>query len=81
MEHRIEIVSARRQSGNRWIGQGTYFADYQGQRIGEFRVPERDAARWLLANGHALPDDRLVTCRNGRPRAVWAGRMARRSHG
>jgi hypothetical protein len=67
MEHRIEIVSARRQSGNRRIGQGSYFANYKGEPIGEFRVPECDAARWLLANGHALPDDRLVMCRNGVP--------------
>jgi hypothetical protein len=65
--HRIDILSARRMSGSKWIAQGRYFASYLGARIGEFRVPESDFARWLLGHGHAAPDDKLVMCWNGRP--------------
>jgi hypothetical protein len=57
MEHRIEITPAKLK----------YAAAYQGEKIGEFRVPETDSARWLIANGHAAPEDRLTTYRNGRP--------------
>jgi hypothetical protein len=57
LEHRIEITAVKHK----------YAAAYQGERIGEFRVPECDAARWLLANGRATRDDRLIVCRNGRP--------------
>jgi hypothetical protein len=46
-----------------------YAADYQGERIGEWRVPECDAARWLLANGKAARSDVLE-------RAVWAMRSS-----
>jgi hypothetical protein len=66
MEHRIEITWARRWNGAAWVGHGLYFADYQGQRIGEWRVPQCDGARWLLANG-ADRSDILVTTRSGRP--------------
>jgi hypothetical protein len=55
--HRIEIAPVKHK----------YAATYRGERIGEFRVPECDAARWLLANGHAARDDTLTICRNGRP--------------
>src|SRR5271170_1543365 len=57
MEHRIEIVAVKHK----------YAAAYLGERMGEFRVPECDAARWLLANGKATRDDVLVSCRDGRP--------------
>ena len=56
MEHRIEIAAVKHK----------YAVSYQGERIGEFRVPECDAARWLLANGHAARDDTLTVCCNGR---------------
>ena len=71
--HRIEISSARRRSGSGgWTGHGSSYAEYQGERIGEFRVPECDAARWLLANGKAVETDTLVTTRNGRPAMTGA---------
>ena len=57
MDHRIDITPAKLR----------YAAVYQGEKIGEFRVPECDAARWLLAEGKAAPDDRLTTYRDGRP--------------
>ena len=57
MQHRIEIAAVKHK----------YAASYLGERIGEWRVPECDAARWLLANGKAASDDTLVSCRNGRP--------------
>jgi hypothetical protein len=60
MEHRIEIAAVKHK----------YAASYQGERIGEFRVPECDAARWLLANGHAARDDTLTICRNGSPAMI-----------
>jgi hypothetical protein len=58
MQHFVEITRVR---------PGAYAADYQGERIGEWRVPECDAARWLLANGKAARSDVLVTTRAGRP--------------
>src|SRR5271165_7337156 len=70
MEHRIKIVSAHRlRPGNAdvWIGQGCYFASYRGERIGEFRSPETESARWLIDNAHAAPDDAAVVCRDGWP--------------
>jgi hypothetical protein len=57
MEHRIEITPAKHK----------YAAAYQGEKIGEFRVPECDSARWLVAQGHAQPGDTMVTTRNGVP--------------
>jgi hypothetical protein len=52
-------------------------ATYRGERIGEFRGPECDAARWLLVNGLASRDDTLVSCRNGRPALTGSvGRLA-----
>ena len=55
-EHRIEITLAGQK----------YAATYQGARIGEWRSPETEAARWLTAHG-AADSDTLVTMRNGRP--------------
>jgi hypothetical protein len=66
-ERWIEITSAGRLSGSRWVGQDRYFATYRGELLGEFRVPECEAVRWLLANGHAAPNDTLIMCRDGRP--------------
>ncbi len=67
MEHRIEIAWARRWNGAAWVGHGHYYAEHQGKRIGEWRVPECDGARWLKANRGALDSDTLVTTRNGVP--------------
>jgi hypothetical protein len=67
MEHRIEIALARRWYGSSWVGHGHYFANYQGERIGEWRVPECEAARWLKANRGAVDTDVLVTTRSGQP--------------
>jgi hypothetical protein len=55
MDHRIEIAAVKHK----------YAVTYRGERIGEFRVPECDAARWLLANGKAARADTLTVCRNG----------------
>ena len=60
MEHRIEIAAVKHK----------YAVSYQSERIGEFRVPECDAARWLLASGHAARDDTLTICRNGSPAMI-----------
>jgi hypothetical protein len=67
MEHRIEIAWARRWNCSSWVGHGSYNADYQGERIGEWRVVECDAARWLKANAGGVDSDTLVTMRNGVP--------------
>jgi hypothetical protein len=72
---RIEITPARRWNGSSWVGHGTYYASYEGQRdpqgkpsrIGEWRVPECDAARWLRDNRGALDSDILITTRGGLP--------------
>ena len=61
-EHRIEITPSGRK----------YRAAYQGEPIGEWRVPECDAARWLIAAGRAAPGDRLIVCRYGRPALAGA---------
>ena len=71
MEHRIEITPARRWNGSSWVGHGTYYASHEGQRIGEWRVPECDAARWLKANLGAADTDILIT---HRPAAKLLGR-------
>ena len=68
---RIEITPARRWNGSSWVGHGTYYASYEGQRdpqgkpsrIGEWRVPECDAARWLRDNRGAHDSDILITHR------------------
>ena len=58
--HRIEIEHARRYVNGSWVGHGTYHARFDGELIGTWRVPECDAARWLLANGHATRDDQAA---------------------
>ncbi len=55
MEHLIEITAVKHK----------YTATYRDERIGEFRVPECDAARYLLAHGLAARDDVLTISRNG----------------
>jgi hypothetical protein len=67
VEHRIEITPARRWNGSAWAGHGSYYAEHEGQRIGEWRVPECDAARWLKANLGAADTDILITTRGGVP--------------
>ncbi len=76
MEHRIDIIHAKRlrsdlgprpSNVSDWIGVGSYFVGFNGQRIGEFSSPENAAARWLLANGHATAADTLVTYRGHTP--------------
>jgi hypothetical protein len=56
LEHLIEITSVAQK----------HAAAYQGARIGEWRSPETEGARWLKAHG-AADNDMLVTMRNGRP--------------
>jgi hypothetical protein len=67
MEYQIEITPARRWNGSSWVGHGSYYASHEGQRIGEWRVPECDAARWLKANRGAADSDILITTRAGKP--------------
>ena len=57
MNHCIEITLSSRK----------YVMAYHGDSIGDFKSPETEAARWLLANGHAAYDDTLTICRNGSP--------------
>jgi hypothetical protein len=65
-EYRIEIAPARRWSGSSWVGHGSYYASHEGKRIGEWRNPECDGARWLKAHG-AADADILITTRDGVP--------------
>jgi hypothetical protein len=58
MKHFIEI--------NR-VTHSVYAVDYQGERIGQWRDPSCDAARWLLANGKAERSDTLIMTRGGKP--------------
>ena len=64
--HRIDLTPAFRQKPDKtYTGQGMAFMSYQGQPIGESKQPLFAAARWLLANGRALPGDRVQTYRSG----------------
>ena len=70
MDHRIEITLSARK----------YRTTYQGERIGEFRVLECDAARWLKADRGAVDlrdPDHLPQRSTGNARI---NRLARRSH-
>ena len=58
MEHRIDITR---------VTHGAYGVDYQGERIGQWRVPSCDAARWLIAHGKAERLDTLIMARDGVP--------------
>ena len=63
MIHRIDIAPARR--GKSGIA---YVASFQGEIIGSTPNPIFVAARWLLENGKAAPDDRLTTYCDDKPR-------------
>jgi hypothetical protein len=78
VEYRIEITPARRWNGSAWVGHGTYYAEHEGQRIGEWRVPECDAARWLKANIGAADTDILITYRPAEDGSTRAGVPAMR---
>ncbi len=66
--HRIDLEPAYRvDAKGRAAGHGRAVMVYQGEVIGESKEPAFAAARWLLANGLALPSDGLVTYRDGRP--------------
>lgn len=67
MNYQIELTPARRFNGSPWVGQGCSFMAYEGQRIGESRVPSCEAARWLKDNVGATDTDTLVTLRDGVP--------------
>ena len=54
---------------------GSYFASYNGERIAEYREPLCAGARWLLAHGHATPNDTIVMCRDGKP--AMSGNIAK----
>src|SRR5271170_2065413 len=60
MNHRIEITLSARK----------YATTYHGEHIGDFKSPETEAARYLLAHGLAVRDDALTICRNGRPAMI-----------
>lgn len=67
--HRINLEPAFRVDprNGRATGQGKAVMVYNGQVIGESKEPAFAAARYLLANGLALPSDRLAAYRNGLP--------------
>jgi|FLYL01.1.fsa_nt_gi hypothetical protein len=57
-----------RPTGSQWEHQHLYrsskgryyieeWSDWQGSRPGAYWVSDEDAARWLLANDHQLPED------------------------
>jgi hypothetical protein len=46
-------------------GHGKTLMFYRGQPIGASDSPIYAAARWLLANGHAGPNDTVATYRQG----------------
>jgi hypothetical protein len=78
VEHRIEIKPARRQLNGRWIGEGRYYVNYAGERVGVFLSPACEAARWLLDAGLASEADTLTIYRNSRPSLTGSiGRLAR----
>jgi hypothetical protein len=54
--HRIDLRAPER-------GHGKTSMSYLGEPIGASDSPIYSAARWLLANGHASPDDTVATYR------------------
>ena len=68
-QHCIHLSSAYRFDPAKGVGSG-HGKDrmfYEGVLIGVSRQPEFDAARWLLAEGLALPSDRLTSFRGDTP--------------
>lgn len=58
--HRIDILP--RSDGRRY---GPEPFAYNGKEIGKSKEPILTAARWLLDNGVAFPEDLIETYRNG----------------
>jgi hypothetical protein len=56
--HRIDITKT---------SNSRYAVSYDGETIGEWRVPECSAARWLLEQGLAAEGDKLTSYRDGLP--------------
>jgi hypothetical protein len=54
--HRIDLQAPEK-------GHGKTRMSYLGEPIGTSDSPIYSAARWLLANGHASPDDTVATYR------------------
>jgi hypothetical protein len=61
-EHRIDLRPDLRPNGRR-CGPMPMF--YQGKDIGSSNTPIFAAARWLLENNAAFPDDTIATYRGG----------------
>jgi hypothetical protein len=59
-EHRIDLRPDLRPNGRR-CGPMPMF--YQGKDIGSSNTPIFAAARWLLENNAAFPDDTIATYR------------------
>lgn len=70
MERKI-YIQRKRSSKDAWIHpapktgntEQQYNVFYEDQLIGSWAVPECDAARWLIAQGKAERNDRLMTYR------------------
>jgi hypothetical protein len=58
--HRIDLRPDMRPGGRQW---GKTPMLYRGEVIGSSHDPEYAAARWLLDDGMAAPEDRLETYR------------------
>jgi hypothetical protein len=58
MQHRINITR---------VTHSAHAVDYEGKRIGQWRVPSCEAARWLLAHGKAERADTLIMEHDGVP--------------
>jgi hypothetical protein len=58
LQHRINITR---------VTHSAHAVDYEGERIGQWRVPSCEAARWLLAHGKAERADTLLMAHDGAP--------------
>jgi hypothetical protein len=58
MQHRIDITR---------VTHSAHGVTYQGEHIGQWRVPSCEAARWLLAHGKAQRSDLLIMTLDGAP--------------
>jgi hypothetical protein len=61
MKHRIDILPRPNDAKH-----GPEPVAYHGKVIGKSKEPILTAARWLLENNAASPDDRIETYRNGK---------------
>lgn len=63
IERKLPIAPSPRTGNN----EQQYRVFFEGEEIGSWRIPEHEAARWLLANGKAERTDTLRTIHGGMP--------------